>query len=414
MAAVAQPALAMPAILQAPSLAQTPPSPGSGDPPADPLTVFVVTYGEGDAVWERFGHNAVWIRDRDEGTIRSYNWGMFSSDEPNFYPRFLRGQMRYWMESRDAFAEVDAYIAAERSVRLQELALSPAQKIALRDALRETDTHEARFYDYHYYRDNCSTRVRDALDAVLQGQLRGQLEAVPTPETYRTHTLRLTHGAPLVSAGLRVVLGPYVDRPLTAWDEGFIPMRLAERLETVTIRAPDGSVRPLVRMDTLLYEPARAPMPTTPPMAFLPYLLIGGLLGGGLFLLGRQPSRLARTAFAVIGGTWAVVTGLLGLLFAALWSATGHDAAFANENLFQLNPLLLAAGLLLPVAAFRAGGTRRILVGLYGAVLALAVVGIVLQVLPGFTQANAEIIALVLPAHLGLFLALRSLDASGR
>jgi hypothetical protein len=41
------------------------------------------------------------------------------------------------------------------------------------------------------------------------------------------------------------------------------------------------------------------------------------------------------------------------------------------------------------------------------AVAALAVLGLLLEVLPGFDQVNHDILALMLPAHLGLLGALR-------
>jgi hypothetical protein len=34
----------------------------------DSLRAFLVTFGPGPAVWERFGHNALWIHDPATGT----------------------------------------------------------------------------------------------------------------------------------------------------------------------------------------------------------------------------------------------------------------------------------------------------------------------------------------------------------
>jgi hypothetical protein len=86
-----------------PLRAQTPaqPSPTAAVPqattpaqPAEPgsnLTVYLLTFGWGDVVWERFGHNAIWIKDRAAGTDMTYNWGMFDFNQPHFIWRFVTG-----------------------------------------------------------------------------------------------------------------------------------------------------------------------------------------------------------------------------------------------------------------------------------------------------------------------------------
>ena len=56
-----------------------------------------MTMGPGDAVWEKFGHNAIWIRDTTQGLDAAYNWGLFDFDAADFYPRFLKGNMLYSM-----------------------------------------------------------------------------------------------------------------------------------------------------------------------------------------------------------------------------------------------------------------------------------------------------------------------------
>ncbi len=43
------------------------------------------------AVWERFGHNAIWIHDSVAGTDIAYNYGLFDLRQENFLVRFIRG-----------------------------------------------------------------------------------------------------------------------------------------------------------------------------------------------------------------------------------------------------------------------------------------------------------------------------------
>jgi hypothetical protein len=379
--------------------------PAAGERGAE-LRVFVMTMGPGDAVWERFGHNAIWIRDDRQGTDIAYNYGMFSFEQDNFILRFIRGHMDYWMEGFDAELTANSYIYADRSVWAQELNLSPGQRADLRDFLEWNALPENRMYRYDYYRDNCSTRVRDALDRVLGGDLSRQTGSVPTGTTYRDHTRALTAADPLLYTGLMTGLGQPVDVQISAWEEMFLPMRLRERIREVSIVTPSGESVPLVAREFELYGSSRTIDESIPPSRWWVYLIVGSLIGGALVGLARSVdvSRRARLGAMLLAGSWSLVAGLLGVVLVSLWAFTDHEAAYRNENILQLSPLLLALFVLLPrlLRGPEAAGGRELPSRIAYAVAALSVVGLVAQLLPGFSQGNADIIALALPVNLGL------------
>ena len=150
--------------------AQPPNRPTAVPPPGSELTISIMTMGAGAEVWERFGHNAIVVEDRRLGSSVAYNYGMFSFRQENFLLRFLQGRMMYWMAGISTpKASCPSTATLQRSVWQQELNLTPAQRLALRDFLEWNARKENRFYRYDYYRDNCSTRVRDAIDRVLGG-----------------------------------------------------------------------------------------------------------------------------------------------------------------------------------------------------------------------------------------------------
>jgi uncharacterized membrane protein len=80
--------------------------------------------------------------------------------------------------------------------------------------------------------------------------------------------------------------------------------------------------------------------------------------------------------------------------------------AYRNENLFQINPLALVLALVLPFA-IRSSRVGRVAEALALVVAGLSILGLVLKVLPGFDQANVQVIALALPAHVGVAAGLR-------
>ena len=387
--------------------------PAQAAPPSE-LTVYLMTFGPGRQVWERFGHNALWIHDPVHGTDEAYNYGLFDFHQENFVLRFVRGQMWYWMAGFPAQQYVHQYERDNRSVWVQELELPPRARIQLQELLRWNAEPEHRFYHYDYYRDNCSTRVRDALDRVLNGALRQQTAGVPSGTTYRFHTQRLTANEPLVFTGLLLALGEGVDRPISAWEEMFLPLAMRDHVRRVTLPGPAGTRVPLVRSERTIFQ-SSAPVPPARPPSWVPwYLALGAAIGGSALLLVRSARRsaAARFGFMTIVGGWAILAGLAGLLLAGLWGLTDHAMAAHNENLLQLNPLAL---LLLPAmrAALAGKPAGRFFRGAALLVAGLSVLGLALKLLPGFDQVNGPIIALALPAQVGIAAALGRLRVGG-
>jgi multisubunit Na+/H+ antiporter MnhC subunit len=206
----------------------------------------------------------------------------------------------------------------------------------------------------------------------------------------------------LIYTGLLLALGQPVDRPISAWEEMFLPLAMREHLRNITVTGSDGGQTPLVRSERTLFESSATSPPDRPPFWLPIYLGIGLVLGSALFLLGgRAPrSRRARGALLALSGAWALVVGIVGLLLAGLWGLTDHTAAHNNENLLQANLLALGLLWLVPNAA-RGFSVGRAMV-LAGIVAGLSLLGLVLKLLPAFYQVNGEIIALALPIHLGV------------
>ena len=380
---------------------------GSVAPDSEPgagMSVYLMTMGPGDAVWEKFGHNAIWIRDTTRGLDVAYNWGLFDFDDVDFIPRFLKGSMRYWMGGYAGMPTVDAYASYNRSVWAQELALTPAQKLELLDFVRWNSLPENRYYHYDYFRDNCSTRVRDAIDRVLGGQLRAALDTTATGTTYRWHTRRLTQGSLPVYTGMDIVLGPRGDHPLSAWEEAFLPMSLRDHIRAIRVSGPAGPAMPLVRAESELFAATRLPEPDRPANLLAGFLAVGVFVAG-LFVycarLTAQGRRAGRIGVAALGTTWSLLAALIGTVMVLSWTSTDHVFMYRNENLFQLSPLsFLLVPLLITVGL--SGRRMDLAARVAGAVAGISVLGLLLQALPALDQVNGEVIALALPIHLGI------------
>ncbi|HWP40282.1 MAG TPA: DUF4105 domain-containing protein [Tepidisphaeraceae bacterium] len=396
------------------------PAPEAERQPGSELRVFLLTLGPGDAAWEKFGHNALMIRDESAGTDVAYNWGIFQFDNW-FIFNFIRGRLWYWMEGEDAASMIHWYIQVQdRSVWLQELNLSPAQRLALRDLCQWNALPEHRRYKYDYYIDNCSTRVRDALDRVLDGQIKRAAQQIPSPITYRSETRRLMADDPILYTAVYFILGQRIDRKLTAWDEMFIPMRMKDRFNELSVVDEQGNAQPLVQRELLLHASRRSPPRQDPPNWIGWFLLFGSTWGGIMVVCSlRMPSgsdanaQTSRRAYpwakwglGVSAGLWSILCGFAGCFLLYGWFLTDHTWTQDNENLLQLNPLLLPLVVLAPMQLRGSRRAGRAALVLAAAGLTGSLAGMILQVLPMMDQVNGEMIALALPANAGLAAAL--------
>lgn len=355
--------------------------------------IGVVTMGPGDIFWERFGHDAIVVDDGAPAGPTSYNFGFFDLAEDGFIGRFVRGEMEYMLVALPLEEDLRYYREVGRGARLQWLDLDPAQARSLAAALAENAKPENARYRYDYYTDNCASRVRDALDRAIGGQLRRQLDVRSSGDTYRTESVRLASPAPWMRVGFDLGLGPFADRPLTRWQQAFLPRRLADDLREA--KRTDG--RPLVAEDIELLPQRQAAEPVGRAPRLWPWLLGGALAGiAVLVLAGWRPRLLAGFA----GAFW-LACGLLGLVLALGWAFTAHQALWANRNLLLLSPLCL---LLLPGAWALLRGRMpssrfRVLLIVVAVMAALACIPLWLQALP---QRNGHWIALLLPIHAAL------------
>lgn len=367
--------------------------------PGANLEVSLITYGPGETYWERFGHDAIEIRDTVSGEAVNFNYGVFDFDESGFLFNFARGRMHYLMDAAHSEDDERYYVETGRSVTRQRLAFAPEQATALRDYLLWNLRPENVRYDYDYYVTNCSTRVRDALDKALGGVLKTALQTRPGGMTYRQQTARLMSNQSWLMLILDLGLGPYADQPLNAWQESFLPMVLQRELTGIKA---SGDTGPLV-VDEQVLSPNRlqAP-PDNAPDLRLP-LAIAGLVLAALLIALR---RMLPIGYALLASLYLLLAGTVGVILLILWLGTAHHSAWANANLLLFNPLawLLLASVWrarrdVPASRF----TNRVLV----VQLVAALVAVGWHLLPGVVQQNQPWLLFALPCWLALAFTLR-------
>jgi hypothetical protein len=353
--------------------------------PVQAQEAWLVTYGPGSDVWERFGHNALWIRDDALGIDHTFSFGYFELDRPGFHRDFARGIMLYFGAAGTPDREFAFYRQRERSIELQRLNLDAEQVRTLYRLLQEAIFPQPQYYQYHYYLANCSTWLRDLLDQVVDGALAEQLQASPARLNFRDHTRRLTAERFWLHSGMMLLLGPKIDRPRSAWDEAFLPESLAKWLETVEV---DG--QPLVLERTTLFASDVHDPPRHAAGPWLSSLLLGLLFA--LLIVGF--GRSGQGGWSLL--PWRLVlvlVGLAGFAVLGMWLASGHDATWRNWMALLLNPLWWL---------FFLPGLVRVQRAVWWLLLVSVLLGSVLMAWPGGPQFRFDQLLWVTPTCLAL------------
>ena len=360
---------------------------------ATTLRAGVITMEPGEEFWARFGHDAIVIENTQTGESMSFNFGFFDMGEPGFFSNFFNGKMQYQLVALPTEEDLQNYRDMGRGVRMQWLNLDQKQIRDLYSALAENAKPENARYTYDYYFSNCATRVRDSLDTILKGEIKTQLSSPSLGNTFRSESVRLAWPAKWMAMGFHLGLGPAADKPLSRWDEAFIPMRLRDSLRQ--IKLSDGSALVTSEQELVPHRLSLPPgdMPQWKKTAFL----IGIFLAMGILFLAKRAPRL----LAGIAGVFWLIAGLLGCLMLFVWFGSAHWAGYRNENLLLLSPLALA---LLPGAwrKLRNRKTNAYFNRFLWLMAASAAAAGFLQFLPFLAQQNFEWVLMLLPVHLAL------------
>ncbi len=311
-------------------------------PLSDTATISLLTCGPGSETYALFGHSALRIADPLRNLDRVYNYGTFDFDTPHFYWRFLRGDLRYFLSATSFQAFQRAYQQENRALSEQVLALHPGEVQRLYDRLEATRHSPARFYQYQFFADNCTTRLFELVRTSAAVPLRLDSAHVPSSRTFRQLLAPYLAPAPWLNLGINLGLGWPADQPTTFRQRLFLPTELQQAFARA-----DRQQRPfVVRTRQLLV--VRPHLLEQEQPWWTPTLFFSGL---GILMLMAQclPARYAligrgirRALFVGVGLTGCVLLGLtlfslhtpVQLNYQLLWLLPTHvGLAFAHPNL---------------------------------------------------------------------------------
>lgn len=377
---------------------------------------YLITVDAGDHVWDNFGHTALRVVDPGSDTDLIFNWGVFDTSGGNlrFARNFVRGQMVYQLGVVPPAWEFSRYQREQRTVWQDRLVLTREQKNRLYSRLAWNLEADNIHYDYDYFFDNCTTRLRDYLDEALQGQLSENSGSLVST-TFRDEVFSHYRSRPVIALGLDVMMNERIDERMTRWQSMFLPANLRSELQRqglleesdvlMAFSSPVEQVNPywvlaacllpLVMLTALIRQSPIAAFGSQPGFSFagpgFSYRLLGllgmfvVLLSGGLGLIMTLGWWLS--GHADLHGNinlllfWPTDLLLLGMVFTWLWKGRVKDMTPGRHQLwtlyFLLRILSLVAYLVVSVTGISSQQTHMLLITALPVVLLFSVLTMV-------------------------------------
>jgi sensor histidine kinase YesM len=295
------------------------------------LKVYVLTCNPGTELYSTFGHTALRITNTLTGTDIVFNYGTFDFDDPDFYIKFVRGKLDYFLAAEDINNFLYLYQLDNRSIYQQELNLTCAEKTAITNAMALNMQGNNRFYRYDFLFDNCTSRVRDVL-AKHTKSLYVNKPLTPNGTTYRNLLYEYLNkgGKAWQKLGIDILLGSKLDAAVNNSQAMFLPDYLMKGIDSA--KREDNT--PLLANKTILFQ---ATTPTITNNINHP-LVIMLMFAAIIFGLSKSKKVFASITLKIIDAFLLYVTGLLGLLLLFMWFGTDHVVCGYNFNLLWAMP----------------------------------------------------------------------------
>ncbi|WP_422091402.1 DUF4105 domain-containing protein [Tenacibaculum ovolyticum] len=304
--------------------------------------ISIITSGPGEALYEKFGHTAIRIKDPALQFDLIYNYGIINFEDPNFYIDFTKGFMKYKLVRYPFYLALKSNQQDKRWVKEQILNLTEEQKNEIFKFLEINADPKNASYFYDPYFNNCATKPRDIIKKVLGENLVFNDNFVSENLSLRALMNKEIHPNTWGSLGINIALGSRLDKTATANEYLYLPDYVYEALNISKVKKERKEDNLVLKTNILLdFDEKKSQSDTVSP--FLVILLLSLI---GIFITYKDYINNKRTKW--LDFLLFFFTGIIGLLILYLWFLTNHSTAPNNFNfLWAFAPNLIIAFLLL-------------------------------------------------------------------
>lgn len=294
--------------------------------------VSLLTCDPGREVYSTFGHSALRVKDSLQHMDIVFNYGTFNFNTPNFLIKFIRGKLDYQLsiEKYDDF--IANYIDQQRSVREDVLSFTPEEIAQLSIFLTENYKKENRKYQYDFFFDNCSTRLRDIIETI-KGEDLEFVEANEKPHSFQYYLEKYIVSRPLLNIGIDLILGKPSYSIADARAKTFLPDELEKTFESGRLKKSNTA---LVESQSTPYQ---APVAINNFWASIVGKILLFFAAIALFFGLHLCFNKASNDITKWDKVFFTIIGLIGWFFVFMWLGTDHQATYSNPNLLWAIPI---------------------------------------------------------------------------
>ena len=301
----------------------------------DSIKAYLLTCEPGKAIYELYGHTAIWITDSARTTDAVFNYGLFDFATPHFVWRFTLGKTDYILGATRIRHFLREYSERGSEVYAQPLNLTQAETQKLYSLLIENSRIENRVYRYNFLFNNCATMALDKIEESIDGTV--TFKSPDSTLTFRDILTEHTCVRPWSEFAVDLVIGADGDQPIGYRQEAFAPLYLKELAATAIITDTAGVQRPLVLPYTRLVNPDHGvdfgePLFTPLQVMWITFMLV--LL---FTLLGWYKNKPYWLVDTLLFG----IQGIGGIVIALMYFFSEHPTLDSNWLVICLNPLPL-------------------------------------------------------------------------
>jgi len=300
--------------------------------------ISIVTAGPGEALYEKFGHAAIRIKDPVLNLDLIYNYGVFDFNQPNFLLNFADGKMYYVLARYDFKYFLSSYKKDKRWLKQQVLNLNKIEKQQLFLYLENNARIENATYPYDPFFNNCASKLKDITTVILKENVLLNSEKIKDKSTLRELMNKEITWNTWGNFGINLITGRILDQERNQLEYTYLPDYLFKTIKNGKIKRDHKIINLVKREDVLLdFDEISTNTSLFNPLAFFTLLaLIVSLITIKDI---KNQKRTKWLDFIIF-----FLTGIVGLILTYFWFFSSHKTAPDNYNvLWAFLPNLIVA-----------------------------------------------------------------------
>lgn len=287
--------------------------------------IGIVTSGPGEALYEKFGHTAIRIKDPVLQLDVIYNYGFFDFNQPNFYLNFVKGFMKYKLVKYPFHYSLQSAKDDKRWMKQQVLNLTVEQRNNFFSFLEQNASPQNASYLYDPFFNNCATKPRDIIKTILGNKLIFSNDFTSDKSLRQLMDTEISQNT-WGSLGINIALGSVLDKKASPEEYLYLPDYVFKALEASKTN-DNGKTKNLIKKSEVLLDFDEKLPKSDAFSPFLFFLMLFLLVTFVTYKNIKEKKRSKLLDFLLFFST-----GLVGILIIFLWFFTNHSTAPNNYN----------------------------------------------------------------------------------